>query len=34
MDTHDKIKEVRAEYKEYLIKKHPDWSESTTAQGI
>ena len=29
MDTHEKIKEVRAEYKEWLIKKHPDWSEST-----
>ena len=29
MDTHDKIREIRAEYKEYLIKKHPDWSEST-----
>ncbi len=29
MDTHDKIKEVRLEYKEYLIQKHPDWSEST-----
>ena len=29
MDTHDKIREIRAEYKEYLMKKHPNWSEST-----
>ena len=27
MDTGDKIREVRKEYKEYLIEKHPDWSE-------
>ena len=25
MDTGDKIREVRQEYKEYLIKKHPDF---------
>ena len=29
MDNGDKIREVRQEYKEYLTKKHPDWSEST-----
>jgi len=29
MDTGNKIREVRQEYKEYLIEKHPDWSEST-----
>ena len=29
MDTHDKIREIRAEYKDYLLKMHPDWSEST-----
>ena len=34
MDTHDKISEIRAEYKEYLIKKHPDWSESTLSTHL
>ena len=29
MDTHDKIREIRAEFKEYLIEKNPEWSEST-----
>jgi len=34
MDTHDKIREIRAEYKEYLIKKHPDWTESTLSTHL
>ena len=34
MDTHDKIREIREEYKVYLIKKHPDWSESTLSTHL
>ena len=34
MDTGEKIREIRAEYKEYLIKKHPDWSESTVSTHV
>ena len=34
MDTHDKIREIRAEYKEYLIERHPDWSESTVSTHV
>ena len=29
MDTNGKIREIRAEYKEYLTQKHPEWNEST-----
>jgi len=29
MDTNNKVREIRAEFKEYLMSKHPDWSEST-----
>ena len=29
MDTFEKIKEVKAEYKAYLAKIHPEWAEST-----
>ena len=29
MDTYDKLKEIRKEYKNYLTKKHPEWAEST-----
>ncbi len=29
MDTGDKIREIRAEYKEYLTQKHPEWNESS-----
>ena len=34
MDTHDKIREIREEYKSYLIKKHPDWSDSTLSTHL
>ncbi len=29
MDTNDKIREIRAEFKEYLANEHPDWTEIT-----
>lgn len=29
MDTFDKIKEIRKEYKAYLAEKHPEWAERT-----
>ena len=34
MDTNDKIREVRQEYKEYLINKHPEWSENTVSTHV
>ena len=34
MDTHEKIKEVRNEYKQYLMEKHPEWSESTVSTHV
>ena len=29
MDTHDKLREIRKEYKSYLTEKYPEWTEST-----
>ena len=29
MDTNDKIREIRTEFKEYLTNEHPDWTEIT-----
>ena len=34
MDTGDRIREVRKEYKEYLIQKNPDWSENTVKTHV
>ena len=34
MDTHDKIKEIRLEYKQYLTEKHPEWAESTVSTHV
>lgn len=34
MDTHDKIREIRAEFKEFLIEKNPDWSENTVSTHL
>ena len=34
MDTHDKLKEIRNEYKQYLIEKHPEWSENTISTHV
>ena len=34
MDTFDKIKEVREEFKSYLTKNHPEWSESTISTRV
>ena len=34
MDTGDKIREVRKEYKEYLTQKHPEWSENTVKTHV
>ena len=34
MDTNYKIKEICAEYKEYLTEKYPDWSESTVSTHV
>jgi len=29
MDTHAKIREIKEEYRTYLMKKHPEWAENT-----
>lgn len=34
MDTHEKLKEIRNEYKQYLIEKHPEWSENTISTHV
>lgn len=34
MDTHNKLKEIRAEYKQYLTEKHPEWSENTVSTHV
>ena len=34
MDTHEKLKEIRSEYKQYLTEKHPEWSESTVSTHV
>ena len=34
MDTGEKIREVRKEYKEYLTQKHPEWSENTVKTHV
>ena len=34
MDTHDKIREIKEEYRGYLVKKHPNWSESTLSTHL
>ena len=34
MDTHEKLKEIRAEYKQYLTENHPEWAESTVSTHV
>ena len=34
MDTHEKLKEIRSEYKQYLTEKHPEWSENTISTHV
>ena len=34
MDTHEKLKEIRKEYKQYLIEKHPEWSDNTVSTHV
>lgn len=34
MDTFEKIKNIKNEYKSYLTNKHPDWAESTASTHV
>ena len=34
MDTGDKIREIRTEFKEYLANKHPEWTEVTVSTRV
>ena len=34
MDTFEKIKEIKSEYRSYLAQKHPEWAESTVSTHV
>lgn len=34
MDTFEKIKEIKTEYRNYLARKHPEWAESTVGTHV
>ena len=34
MDTHEKLREIRMEYKQYLTEKYPEWAENTVSTHV